>query len=154
MAEHLYDLFVVSNESNSRKALQIYNSSGNNTCKVRDLRQMKEIPEFLKGVPSLYIRRSKLIMTGTQCLQFLQSLETEQATQHMNTQPLQQQQQQQPSHQRQPLQQQQPSQQQVNVPQRKSNFVSKATPREYSDEKITSIDLEKIMRDRKNQLQT
>ena len=95
---------------------------------------MEQIPQFLKGVPSLYIRRSKLVMTGTQCLNFLQSLEEKEEEavppgkgarggggnrMHNND--------------------------------RKSNFVSKATPREYSDEKITSLDLEKILQERKNQ---
>ena len=130
--EPLYDLFVVSNETNSMKALRLHNACGTRECAVRDVRQMEQIPQFLKGVPSLYIRRSKLVMTGTQCLNFLQSLEEKEEVPpgkgarggggnriHNNN--------------------------------RKSNFVSKATPREYSDEKITSLDLEKILQERKNQ---
>jgi hypothetical protein len=34
---------------------------------------------------------------------------------------------------------------------KKSNFVSHAPPREYSDEKIKSLDLEKILQERNNQ---
>lgn len=135
--EPKYDLFVVSDETNSVKALRLHNACGTMECVVRDVRQMKEIPQFLKGVPSLYIRRSKLIMTGTQCLNFLQSLKQEQAgpSLHINE--------------RSDRQQQKVP---TNVPLRKSNFVSQGTPREYSDEKISSLDLEKIMQERKAQL--
>ena len=67
----LYDLFVVGDEANSKKAIRLRTTD----CNLCDVRQMQQIPTFLKGVPSLYIRESKLVMTGTQCLNFLQSLQ-------------------------------------------------------------------------------
>lgn len=117
----MYDLYVVTGEENSQKALRYPHVD----VHTHDVRQMKEIPTFLKGVPSLYIRKSKLVMTGSQCLQFLQSLE--------------------------PPQVEEEEMMQSSIGGKKSNFVSQAPPREYSDEKIKSLDLEKILQERNNQ---
>tara|TARA_Y100000748_G_scaffold44318_1_gene33003 strand:- start:305 stop:694 length:390 start_codon:yes stop_codon:yes gene_type:complete len=115
----LYDLFVVGDEANSKKAIRLRTTD----CNLCDVRQMQQIPTFLKGVPSLYIRESKLVMTGTQCLNFLQSLqEEEEKKMKFTTKP-------------------------------RSNFVSHAPSRDYSDEKkISETDLQQLIQERENQL--
>ena len=115
----LYDLFVVVGEANSQKAIQLRTTD----CKLCDVRQMQQIPTFLKGVPSLYIRESKLVMTGTQCLNFLKSLqEEEDKKMKFTTQP-------------------------------KSNFVSNAPSRDFNDEKkISDSDLQQLIQERERQI--
>jgi len=83
---------------------------------------MEQIPTFLRGVPSLYIRESKLVMTGSQCLQFLQSLNEQEAKQVKFTKPS------------------------------ISNFVSRAPSRDYNDEKkLSENDLQRLIQEREAQ---
>lgn len=114
----LYDLYVVSDEANSKKAIRLRTQD----CQLCDVRQMEQIPTFLRGVPSLYIRESKLVMTGSQCLQFLQSLNEQEAKQVKFTKPS------------------------------ISNFVSRAPSRDYNDEKkLSENDLQRLIQEREAQ---
>ena len=125
----LYDLYVVSNDPNSKKALRLRTKE----CNVCDIRQMEQIPTFLKGVPSLYIRKSKLVMTGTQALQFLSSLQTAEvaAASSLNA----------------------ASSEDVQFTTKsKSNFVSQAPSRDFNDDKkIGESELQRLIAERNSQ---
>jgi hypothetical protein len=123
----LYDLYVVSNDHNSKKALRLRTKE----CNVCDIRQMEQIPTFLKGVPSLYIRKSKLVMTGTQALQFLSSLQAvEVAASSLKA----------------------ASEDVQFTTKSKSNFVSQAPSRDYTDDKkIGESELQRLIAERNSQ---
>lgn len=124
----LYDLYVVSNDHNSKKALRLRTKE----CNVCDIRQMEQIPTFLKGVPSLYIRKSKLVMTGTQALQFLSSLQAAEVAAASNPKAA--------------------SEDVQFTTKSKSNFVSQAPSRDFNDDKkIGESELQRLIAERNSQ---
>lgn len=125
----LYDLYVVSNDPNSKKALRLRTKE----CNVCDIRQMEQIPTFLKGVPSLYIRKSKLVMTGTQALQFLSSLQAAEVAASS-------------------LKAASSSEDVQFTTKSKSNFVSQAPSRDFNDDKkIGESELQRLIAERNSQ---
>lgn len=66
-----YILYIYRGEANSMEALKLLNSniSFSNRCAVKNIADMPDIPAFLQGVPTLFIKKTKLIVCGTKCLQ-------------------------------------------------------------------------------------
>tara|TARA_B100000886_G_scaffold130125_1_gene87733 strand:- start:608 stop:1006 length:399 start_codon:yes stop_codon:yes gene_type:complete len=69
-----YILYIYRGEANSMEALKLLNSniSFSNRCAVKNIADMPDIPAFLQGVPTLFIKKTKLIVCGTKCLRSMQ----------------------------------------------------------------------------------
>ena len=71
-----YVLYIVPDEANSKKALNMFNSPhASSDVWVQDVRLLETpLPSWLKGVPTLVHKNSGDILSGTSCLSKLQTL--------------------------------------------------------------------------------
>jgi hypothetical protein len=69
-----YILYIYQGEANSMEALQLLKSNVefSNRCAVKNIAAMPDIPAFLQGVPTLYIKKTKLVVCGTRCFQTIE----------------------------------------------------------------------------------
>ena len=65
-------LYILKNEKNSNKSLKFVNSDTDHVVNVKSL---LELPNWLKGVPTLLVTQQSKIYEGTQCLLYLQKRE-------------------------------------------------------------------------------
>lgn len=67
-------LYVYKGEQNSAEALKLLNQnpSFSRRCAVKNIATLPDIPAFLQGVPTLFIKSTKLICCGTKALQAIE----------------------------------------------------------------------------------
>ena len=67
-------LYVYKGEKNSEEALSILrrNPTFSSRCGVKDISMLPDIPAFLQGVPTMYVKKTKLVLCGTKCLKSIE----------------------------------------------------------------------------------
>lgn len=63
-------LYVYKGEANSMDALDLLrkNAAFSNRCAVKNIATLPDIPAFLQGVPTLYIKKTNLVLCGSKAL--------------------------------------------------------------------------------------
>ena len=73
-----YVLYIIPGEANSEKATQIVNAAGGEDVWVQDLRMLHPpLPAWLNGVPTLVPRSEGRAYKGSECLEYLQRMESQ-----------------------------------------------------------------------------